>query len=96
MKHYIIKNVGNPNIFALEFKKAIPMTLMFMRIQEYSEGIKTIRGDLKREGDTIVRYYEKRKSIYYSDGWAGFNIRGDILQEIYALAPKRNIFWNTL
>lgn len=75
-----IKNKGN--ILALEFSKNIPMTLMFMRFQEYSEGIKGVRDKSPMpEGDILYKYFKKTKKVYYKAGWAGFNLRGDILLE---------------
>lgn len=80
-KHYTFKQVA-PNILGVEFKSEAHMSLMFMRIQDYTEGMKNARGMILREGDHLIQYLNKHKSIYYTAGWAGFNIRGDMLNEI--------------
>ena len=95
MKKYYKSKVIGGNILALEFKDAITMTMMFMRFQEYGEGIPKIR-DKKPvpEGDVLYHYYRKFGTIYYTAGYAGFNIRGDLFNEW--LEKRGNIPFNTL
>lgn len=95
MKKYYKSKVIGDNILALEFKDAIPMTMMFMRFQEYGEGIPKIRDkDPVPEGDVLYHYYRKFGTIYYTAGYAGFNIRGDLFNEW--LEKRGNIPFNTL
>lgn len=95
MKKYYKSKVIGGNILALEFKDAIPMTMMFMRFQEYGEGIPKIRDkDPVPEGDVLYHYYRKFGTIYYTAGYAGFNIRGDLFNEWKA--KRGNIPFNTL
>lgn len=81
-KPYKLVDVGYPNILALEFKATIPMTVMFMRFQEFTEGYKTIRSRLMPEGNFLYRYWKKFKNVYYKAGWAGFNIKGSTLDAL--------------
>jgi hypothetical protein len=93
-KYYKTKVIGG-NILALEFKDAIPMTMMFMRFQEYGEGIPKIRDkDPVPEGDVLYHYYRKFGTIYYTAGYAGFNLRGDLFNEWRA--KRGDIPYNTL
>ena len=87
------------NILALEFTKAIPMCLMFMRFQEYSEGIRKVRDhDPMPEGDVMYHYYRKTKKLYHKAGWSGFNLRGDLFNEFInkSAAMPFNILENSL
>lgn len=88
-KYFKKIKTNNPKVVVLEFKAHIPMALMFMRLQEYTEGIKATRGNILPEGTSLLYYYKKRKTIWYKDGWAGFNLRGDILKEIF----QKYYFW---
>lgn len=95
MKKYYKSKVIGGNILALEFKDAIPMTMMFMRFQEYGEGIPKIRDkNPVPEGDVLYHYYRKFGTIYYTAGYAGFNIRGDLFNEWKA--KRGNIPFSTL
>jgi hypothetical protein len=95
MKKYFKSKVIGGNILALEFKDAIPMTMMFMRFQEYGEGIPKIRDkDPVPEGDVLYHYYRKFGTIYYTAGYAGFNLRGDLFNEWRA--KRGDIPYNTL
>jgi hypothetical protein len=94
-KHYKIIPCNDPRVLVLEFKKTIPMALMFMRLQEYTEGIKPMRDNILTEGDSILAYYKKRKKIWYKAGWAGFNLRGDTLHNIW-LNHRAFTTWNKL
>jgi hypothetical protein len=95
MKKYFKSKVIDDNILALEFKDAIPMTMMFMRFQEYGEGIPKIRDkDPVPEGDVLYHYYRKFGTIYYTAGYAGFNLRGDLFNEWRA--KRGDIPYNTL
>jgi hypothetical protein len=95
MKKYYKSKVIGGNILALEFKDAIPMTMMFMRFQEYGEGIPKIRDkNPVPEGDVLYQYYRKFGTIYYTAGYAGFNLRGDLFNEW--LEKRGNIPCNTL
>lgn len=87
------------NILALEFTKDIPMCLMFMRFQEYSEGIRKVRDhNPMPEGDIMYHYYRKTKKLYHKAGWAGFNLRGDLFNEFInkSAAMPFNILENSL
>jgi len=68
------------------------MALMFMRLQEYTEGSKAFRGKILSEGDSIIAYLKKRKKIYYKAGWAGFNINGTTILKVSKL---KKIIWNS-
>lgn len=57
------------------------MAIMFMRLQEFTEGSKAFRGKILSEGDSLIAYLKKRKKIYYKAGWAGFNISGRTLNK---------------
>lgn len=81
-KPYKIVDVKYPNILALEFEKTIPMAIMFMRFQEFTEGYKTIRNRAMPEGDFLYRYWKKFKKVYHKAGWAGFNIKGSTLNTL--------------
>lgn len=81
----------SPSILGVEFKKESHMALMFMRIQEYTEGNKAFRGKILSEGDSLIAYLKKRKKIYYKAGWAGFNIKGSTIIQVSRL---RKIVWN--
>ena len=95
MKKYYKSKVIGGNILALEFKDAIPMTMMFMRFQEYGEGIPKIRDkNPVTEGDVLYHYYRKFGTIYYTAGYAGFNLRGDLFNEWKA--KRGNISYNIL
>ena len=95
MKKYYKSKVIGGNILALEFKDAIPMTMMFMRFQEYGEGIPKIRDkNPVPEGDVLYHYYRKFGTIYYTAGYAGFNIRGDLFNEW--LGKRGDIPFSTL
>ena len=82
-KYFKVRPIkGKGNILALEFSKEIPMGMMFMRFQEYSEGIKGVRDKSPMpEGDILYKYFKKTKKVYYKAGWAGFNLRGDLFLE---------------
>ncbi len=80
-KFYKFKKL-TPSILGVEFKKCPAMALMFMRMQEYSEGVKTLRHNILSEGDSLIAYMKKTKKIYYKAGWAGFNIRGDVFLKV--------------
>ena len=85
------------NILALEFTKAIPMCLMFMRFQEYSEGIRKVRDhNPMPEGDVMYHYYRKTKKLYHKAGWAGFNLRGDLVNQYRGLSVEYDIPFNIL
>ena len=95
MKKYYKSKVIGGNILALEFKDAIPMTMMFMRFQEYGEGIPKVRDkNPVTEGDVLYHYYRKFGTIYYTAGYAGFNLRGDLFNEWKA--KRGNISYNIL
>ncbi len=83
-----------PSILAFEFKEETHMALMFMRIQEYTEGYKTLRGSILSEGDTLISYLKKRKKVYYKAGWAGFNIKGGTLNTLRHLPDRQLMIWN--
>ena len=92
-KYYKTRLIGATLV--LEFKDAIPMTMMFMRFQEYGEGIPKIRDkDPVTEGDVLYHYYKRFGTIYYTAGYAGFNIRGDLFNEWKA--KRGNIPYNKL
>jgi len=96
-KYYKTISSDDPRIVVLEFKKNFPMALMFMRLQEYTEGIKAMRGNILSEGDSLLAYYKKRKEIWYKSGWAGFNLRGDTLSKIYRnVSEFETTLWNNL
>jgi hypothetical protein len=68
--------------------------MMFMRFQEYGEGIPKIRDkDPVPEGDVLYHYYRKFGTIYYTAGYAGFNLRGDLFNEWF---ERGNVPLNTL
>ena len=97
MKKYYKSKVIGGNILALEFKDAIPMTMMFMRFQEYGEGIPKIRDkNPVPEGDVLYHYYRKFGTIYYTAGYAGFNLRGDLFNEFTDIRNDPPLFSNTL
>jgi hypothetical protein len=82
-KYYSIKNIkGLPQILALEFNKNVPMCLMFMRLQEYSEGIKGVRDIVHDPMDVMYLYWKKFKKIYPKAGFGGFNLRGDVMNDL--------------
>jgi hypothetical protein len=69
--------------------------MMFMRFQEYGEGLPKIRDkDPVPEGDVLYHYYRKFGTIYYTAGYAGFNLRGDLFNEWRA--KRGDIPYNTL
>lgn len=97
MKKYYKSTVIDGNILALEFKDAVPMTMMFMRFQEYGEGIPKIRDkNPVPEGDVLYHYYRKFGTIYYTAGYAGFNIRGDLFNEFTNIYNDPPLFSNIL
>jgi hypothetical protein len=91
-KFYKFKNISH-SILGVEFTNSAAMALMFMRLQEYTEGRKALRNKILSEGDTLIHYIEKTKNIYYKDGWLGFNLRGDIILKI--LKEDTGIIWNS-
>lgn len=90
-KFYKFKNISH-SILGVQFTNAAAMALMFMRLQEYTEGRKALRNNILSEGDTLIHYIEKTKKIYYKDGWLGFNLRGDTILKI--LKNDNGIIWN--
>jgi hypothetical protein len=90
-KFYKFKKISH-SILGVEFTNSAAMALMFMRLQEYTEGRKALRNKILSEGDTLITYLEKRKKVYYKDGWLGFNLRGDIILAI--LKNDNGIIWN--
>lgn len=90
-KHFKFKELG-PSILGVEFTDFHAMALMFMRLQEYTEGLKKHRGVVIGEGDTLINYLKKRSKLYYVDEWAGYNIQGITIQEIWKKYPKT--IWN--
>jgi len=80
----------SPSILGVEFKDEAQMALMFMRLQEYTEGLKKFRGNILPEGDMLIHYFKKRKKIYYKAGWAGFNVKGATILE----AATKGGIWN--
>jgi hypothetical protein len=82
----------SPKVMGVEFKNHIHMALMFMRIQEYTEGPKPLRGVILPEGDTLIAYLKKRKKLYYKAGWAGFNINGSTILKV--ANQDNNTVWN--
>jgi hypothetical protein len=89
-KPYKFKLIS-PSILGVEFTKESHMALMFMRLQEYTEGIKAFRGKILSEGDSLIAYLKKRKKIYYRAGWAGFNIKGSTIIQVSRLSK---VVWN--
>lgn len=92
-KHFKFIEVG-PSVLGVEFKDFNAMALMFMRVQEYTEGLKKHRGFIASEGDTLIRYLKKKDKLYYSDNWAGYNIKGETFLEIWTNFPY-TVFWNS-
>lgn len=90
-KHFKFKELG-PSIIGVEFTDYNAMSLMFMRLQEYTEGLKAHRGVIAPEGDTLINYLKKKNKLYYVDEWAGYNIQGNTFQEIWRKYPE--VVWN--
>lgn len=85
-----------PDILGVEFRgkhAAQHMALMFMRFQEYTEGLKKFRNSILPEGDMLIHYLKKKKKIYYKDGFLGFNITSHTISEIIAKKAKDTV-WN--
>lgn len=83
----------SPSILGVEFKSHIHMSLMFMRIQEFTEGIKQLRGTILTEGDSLIAYWKKYKKLYYKAGWAGFNVKGSTIRQLAKLTSNV-VIWN--
>lgn len=90
-KHFKFKELG-PDILGVEFTDYNAMALMFMRLQEYTEGLKQHRGIILPEGDTLINYLKKKEKLYYVDEWAGYNIQGVTFLDIWKKHTK--VTWN--
>lgn len=85
-----------PKIFLMSFKEPYDLAMYFVRYQEFYESPSPQYRGKKFELLDFMRWYSFKfgNGVFtYPDDWAGFNIPGDIIKQIWDLGiTDRNIY----
>lgn len=87
MKEFKLEEI-RPKIFLMSFDNSYDLAMHFVRYQEFYESPSPIFRGKKFELLDFMRWYSKEfgKGVFtYPDDWAGFNIPGSIIKQIWDL-----------